>query len=209
MGTEVEAKLIADGPEPLAELSARSWLGPVTLGPARTFDEVDRYLDTDDGRLAAEQWACRLRNRDGALKVSLKGPAQDSAFAWIHRRPELEGPATERLDPAAWPASRARTLLESLAAGRPLRERLRLVQQRTEREVLMEGRRVGTLSLDTVEPEAEGRRRGVLHVVELELRDDAGHDEHLLAQIRDALLAVPHLTPDPHTKLEHALAMID
>ena len=49
-------------------------LGRAVLGPARTVDETDRYLDTDDGRLAAALWACRLRSREGTTRISLKGP---------------------------------------------------------------------------------------------------------------------------------------
>lgn len=210
MGTEVEVKLLADGPAVLSELRERSLLGQMELGPPRTFDEVDRYLDTDDGRLAAELWACRLRARDGSVMVSLKGPPDAaSAVPWVHRRPEVEGPATAALNPAAWPDSRARTLLVSLAGGRPLSERLRLSQRRAEREVTAAGRRVGTLSLDTVAVEAEGSRLGEFHVVELELREGAEDDERLIGMVADALLEVPGLSPDPHTKLERALSMLD
>ena len=52
MPTEVEAKFRAETADPLVELAARPRLGRAVLGTPRTVDEVDRYLDTADGRLA-------------------------------------------------------------------------------------------------------------------------------------------------------------
>ena len=120
MEAEVEAKFLADGPEPLERLTAADRLGRASLGPPRVFDEVDRYLDTDDGRLAAAGWACRLRERDGRFRVSLKGPSVAQRESWLHHRPEVEGPATDAFDPRAWPDSEARRLVEQLSGGLPL-----------------------------------------------------------------------------------------
>jgi inorganic triphosphatase YgiF len=209
MATEVEAKLSADGPEPLRGLASLARLADAVLGPARTVAEVDRYLDTDDLRLAAARWACRLRRREGIVRVSLKGPAaSESPADGLHRRPEVEGPATDTTNLADWPASEARTQLESLSAGRPLLERFRLVQQRTERSVrLTDGREVGLLSLDVADVVNGGRTLGRLHVVELELVTEG--DEAPVAAITTALEALPGLAREPRTKLEHALELVD
>ena len=205
---EAELKFRAVDEEPLRSLAAATSLGPAQLGPARTVDELDRYLDTADLRLAAVRWACRLRAREGRMLVSLKGPAEHIAGATLHRRPELEGPATPDPDPAAWPPSAARAQLLEMAAGAPLVERLRLAQRRTEREVRGGRELSGLLSLDRVRVLRDGIEIGHLLMVELEIDPAAlagGLDPRHLAV---ALGAIPGLLPDPLTKLEHALGMV-
>lgn len=208
MTLEVELKYHADGPGPLEHLAAASGLGAATLGEARTVDEVDRYLDTTDGRLSAARWACRLRSRDGSIRISLKGPPEPGSGGGLHRRPEVEGPAGEGLDPTGWPAGDARDLLERLRGGRPLVERFRLLQRRTERPVAFDGGNLGTLTLDVVQVVLDDRRLGTLHAVELEVvGEDATASAHL-AELDAALAAVDGLERDDRTKLEHALSLL-
>ena len=205
--TEAELKYRAVGEGPLHILTAASTLGPAKLGKAKTVDEVDRYLDTADLRLAAVHWACRLRSREGRTLVSLKGPAAHVAGATLHLRPELEGPATPEYDPAGWPRSAARARLLAMAGGEPLVERLTLAQRRTEREVCQARLTTGLLSLDRVRVLRGGTEIGRLLTVELELDPVAlagGLDPRPLAT---ALEAIDGLQPDPLTKLEHALEM--
>ena len=210
MPTEIEAKFRADGPDALDRLASVRELGTALLGTPRTVAEVDRYLDTVDLRLASARWACRLRSRDGGVRVSLKGPAEADAPAdGLHRRPEIEGPATESLDPSGWPASPARAHLEALCAGATLRERFRLEQQRTERTVhTRDGREVGMLTLDVVDvlDVMRGTSVATLHVVELELAADG--DEGSLLGIAAALERMEGLVPEPRTKFEHALELL-
>jgi inorganic triphosphatase YgiF len=205
MPTEVEARFRAEGPGPLDALSTDPGLGPATLGTARTIDETDAYLDTVDGRLTAALWACRLRKRAGAYRISLKGPPEPSAEAWLHRRPEVEGDATSSLRPQDWPASAARSHLERLTGGGALVEHLRLRQRRTERSVHVDGRLLGMLSLDVVAISDARRGAGDLFVVELELAADEPGATALLVRLATVLAARPGLAPDPRTKLEHAL----
>jgi inorganic triphosphatase YgiF len=209
MPVEVEAKFRARSPEPLAALSSEATLGAAVLGPARTIDEVDIYLDTPDGRLAAERWACRLRDRGREFRLSLKGPEQASRRGSIHRRLELEGPATASYDPSAWPPSGARDELDRLRGGQELTERLRLRQRRVERPVLLRGEELGTLSLDTATISHAGADLGdPLHLVELELHADDPAAVAELERLAAALEARPGLEADPRTKLEHALERI-
>jgi inorganic triphosphatase YgiF len=208
MGLEVELKYRADGPAALDRLAAADRLGPATLGPPRTVVETDRYLDTAHRRLAAARWACRLRSRGGVTKLSLKGPATGRSAAGLHRRPEVEGSADDHLDPAAWPPSEAHAVLDRLRGGAPLVERLRLVQRRTEREVIVDRVARGTLSLDAVRVEAGGARHGDLYVVELELPPGEAGEEKLLADLAAALDGVDGIAPDERTKLEHARELL-
>lgn len=207
MPTEVEAKFRAESAEPLSKLAIRPRLGRALLGQARTVDEVDRYLDTDDGRLAAARWACRLRSREGVTRISLKGPPVDPVTGWHHRRPEVEGPATDAIEPGGWPASPALELLDRLRDGRPLVERLRLHQARTERAVTLEsGDAIGTLTMDLVRMAADGTDLGQLFMVELELDASSESGEAELDRLAAELAATDGLVAEPRSKLEHALA---
>lgn len=207
MATEVEARFSASGPGPLASVATLDRLGAAALGPAVTSAEVDVYLDTAGGALGSARWACRLRTRGDRVTLSLKGPPDPTAGGWLHRRPEVEGPATEERDPAAWPPGPARNLLEQLTGGEPLVERFVLRQERVERAVTHGTHRIGTLSLDTVDVEHRGEPVGTLHVVELELRAGT-EDEAVLEPLARQLGAIPGLAPEPRTKLERALALI-
>ncbi|HLY36216.1 MAG TPA: CYTH domain-containing protein [Candidatus Limnocylindria bacterium] len=206
---EVELKFLATGSAPLRRLARRRRLGPARLGPPETVDEVDRYLDTDDGRLATARWACRLRTRGDRVIVSLKGPPEAARSpAGLHRRPEVEGPARASLDPLSWPASAARGLLLELSGGGRLAERLALHQRRTERAVLVGDARVGELSLDRVVVTRGRERGGTLWTAELELVADSVADLGLIDALRNALAKLSGLAADRLTKLEHAEAML-
>jgi inorganic triphosphatase YgiF len=212
MATEVEAKFLATDDGPLESLASASRLADAELGPGITFDEVDIYLDTADGRLGSDGWACRLRDRGRGFIISLKGPAPGDAAsdAWLHRRPELEAPASESILPADWPPSEARDLLERLSSGAQLVERFRLLQRRTERGVHLDGDRLGTLSLDVVTVVAtSGATAGAFDAVELELAsaDDPVAAGHLDA-LANALADWPGLVADRRTKLEHAVELL-
>jgi inorganic triphosphatase YgiF len=203
---ERELKLRAKDDEPLRVLATTQRLGRFALGPARVANELDRYLDTPDGRLAAGRWACRLRERDGAVRVSLKGPPEHGAADPLHRRPEVEGEADADAPPTEWPSSAARNQLLQLSGGEPLVERLVLRQERTERSVRGDSE-VGTLSLDRVTVLHHGEPVGEMRVVELELLPGGSADTDTDELVRE-LLGVPGLALEPHTKLERALAIL-
>lgn len=206
MSLEVEARFRSQGPLPLLRLARARTLGHAVLGPPRTVLEEDRYLDTADGRLLAARWACRLRSREGQTRLSLKGPPEVPVTGWLHRRPEVEGPASRDLDAESWPDSPARELLGRFTGDAPLVEWLRLHQQRTERAVTASDRPVGRLSLDAVTAERDGERLGELHLVELEIEAD-GDPERDLTALAGALASQPGLSPEPRTKLELALEL--
>jgi inorganic triphosphatase YgiF len=205
MEAEVEVKFLADGPGPLEALARANALGMGKLGPPTTVDEVDIYLDTADGLLAAAGWVCRHRDRGTGPIVSMKGPALDGPDG-IHRRHELEGAASASHDPAEWPAGPARDRLREMTGDAPLIERLTLHQRRTERPVIVDGSEVATLSLDQVRVDRSDATSATFHVVEVELASDDPASVTLLGLIASALAGVPGLTPDHRTKLDHALA---
>jgi inorganic triphosphatase YgiF len=208
-GLETELKLRAEDAA-LEGLAIVPSLGPATLGPPREVEELDVYLDTADGRLAAARWACRLRSREGRRWVSLKGPAEHRPGEALHRRPEVEGPAphADANSPAAWPESPARDLVLRLAGDATLSERLSLRQRRVEREVIVVGGRVGLMSLDRVTVLRQGQALGSFGVAELEL-DDGEAPAPWLASLTGTLTALPGVEPEPMSKLERALELAE
>ena len=209
---EAELKLRARDEAALDALAAAPSLGGATLGPATVVHEVDIYLDTADGRLAAARWACRFRTRDGRSWISLKGPARHAPDDPLQRRPEVEGPVGEPGSPTSWPESPARQMVLELAGEAALEERLSLVQERTERSVTDGGEPLGTLSLDRVEVIAAGRPVGRLRIVELELPAGAprGRAEHHAARAGEleSVLEGLGLVREPASKLGLALELV-
>ncbi|MEX1072171.1 MAG: CYTH domain-containing protein [Chloroflexota bacterium] len=205
---ESELKYWAESDAPLEALAKAPALGPTTLGPARSVEESDRYLDTADLHLSATGWACRIRERDGRTIISLKGRAEHATGDALHRRSEVEGPAGPGVEAAAWPPSPARDLLIEMAGAGPLLERFTLAQHRIERSVTWGRVVVGLLSLDRARVLHHGVELGLLRVVELEFEKKAitaGLDPGPMAA---ALGDLPGLVPDSLTKLERALAMV-
>jgi hypothetical protein len=94
-----------------------------------------------------------------------------------------------------------------MRAGKPLGERLVLVQRRRERTAKVKGRLIALLSLDEVLVIHRGAEVGRLELVELEQAPGAAETE--FARSGSALAAVPGLVPDGRSKLERALALID
>lgn len=206
---EAELKLRASSEAPLDALTTAPALGRARLGAAVTVDELDVYLDTRDGRLAAARWACRLRSREGHRWISLKGPAAHQRGEPLHRRPEIEGPVgADPHDPATWPDSPARALALELAGRQRLAERVTLRQRRTERSVALQGDVIGTLSLDRVEVLRREASFGRLFAVELELADP-DRSASLAPELFRALSSRDGLAPEAASKLELALGVVD
>lgn len=183
MSDEVELKYAITDPAALkARLEAGLLDGVARLddGPWRTVDIEDRYVDTAEGSLERAGYGVRLRRIDGRRLVTVKSIARQASQAGepeaIHRRLELEAPASARLDPASWPESEARERVERLSGGGRLRTRFTLVQQRLEQE-LVAGTGRATLSLDASEVRRRGRPLGTFATLEVEVAQ--GSDEFL------------------------------
>ena len=160
---EVEVKLGVSAPALVRRLLRRPeparLAGFEPLGPTHIVTVDDRYLDTQavGGRLALAIMRARVRQSGTSFTVTVKRAGVEDRG--VTTRVELEGPATGSLDPAAWPASDARTALLEVAAGEPLVEIARLRQHRL---TILLGRAGTTveLSLDAMEAMAGEPDRG-------------------------------------------------
>lgn len=199
---ELELKYAVADPDALARRLETLELDGLTPGTARELDVVDHYFDTRDETLAAAGYGARLRHIDGTVVVSLKGleiaapgteegpvravPGTSTADAGaLHRRREIEAPATEALDPTTWPETEARQIVLDLAGGGELLERFVVRQRRLERRLEGAAGSVN-VTLDRVCVLRRGQELGSFAQVEAELTDG---DDELLDQLAEALEA--------------------
>ena len=214
---EVESSLVVLSETPEAVLQAIEGLGEVAghpLGAARSEQIVDRYFDTVDLALAKRKFALRVRDLDGRVVVTLKGPSATGRWG-SEDRLELECDWSEE----AWrrvlavlgqhgvvvgpaPTSPLGPPLETLgAAGLETvqhREALRRI-----RSVLPRGSgqgRVAELALDTVTFHISGRD---LRHYEVEIEAKARGGESAVAAVTTELVDRywPWLRPWRHGKL--------
>lgn len=192
MSQEVELKYGVAHPDALRERLDEGLLdGVARFGdePWRLVEIEDRYIDTAGGSLEAAGYGVRLRRIDGVRLVTVKslarGESGDGDPEALHRRLELEAPASARLDPSTWPESEARERVESLVDGERLRTRFTVAQRRLERELIAHDGRA-TLSVDTVEVRRRARPLGAFATLEVEAADGS---EELLSRLAGPLEA--------------------
>lgn len=201
-GVEVELKYRCHDPVAGERLLAATELaGFRPDGVVTAVDETDRYVDGPGGPLAAAGWACRIRRTAAGPVLALKARRRRDAGGATHRRLELEGPAGEGDDPAAWPPSPARDALETALGGASLVE-LVTIRQMRRRRILRGHGAVVELSVDEVAVLLAGREVDGFAEVEVELRDGP---EAALAPLAELLAEVEELVPAERSKLDRAL----
>ncbi|HEU4672692.1 MAG TPA: CYTH domain-containing protein [Candidatus Limnocylindrales bacterium] len=193
----VSDRRTADGLLRLADI------GPFRAdGPVRTARTLDRFFDTDDADFAARRYAFRLRQVDGAIIATVKGPSSRGPAGAVSRL-ELEV-AVDGENPDTWPASPARDLATAIARGRPVHEIARIAQLRRYRP-LRAPSAVVELSVDDVEVRDGDRTVGRWIELEAELHEG---DPLVLDALGRALVAHGGLEPSPQSKLAAALRIL-
>lgn len=204
MPQEVESRYLAPNRALYERLLRLDVLGPYTLTPQGWQRVKDCYLDTSDGALARQGWACRLRREDGLRRtVTLKGP------------PQAEGPGANRAeyeivlarkgaDPADWPAGELRDLVVGLIGGARLEPQARLRQRRYHLAVMDGQRQVARLSVDRLRVRTQAGRQGA-YLVECEL---VGQGQVTDLAALDALLMEAGLVREARSKQQFALDLV-
>jgi CHAD domain-containing protein len=193
---EVELKYDVEDLDAMAH-SMDEWFPPSEGAGWQATTLTDRAFDTADFDLARAGFGARLRTTDGTTVVGLKSTIEVAGA--MHRRREIEGPASERLHLFTWPASDARQLVASLAAGKELVERFHLRQHRRERAIeLPDGS--AWISLDDAQVlTAGGQEIGRLRGLEVELRDGR---RRLLGRLAGRIQQSGLASPQPLSKMQ-------
>ena len=206
MSEELELKFLVQD-----VAAAQAWLGhrlgatdsSSDSGSWRTVQITDRYFDTADGALAAAGFGARLRRLGRRNLVTVKSDLE--VVGGLHRREELEAPATRALDPRAWPESEARSRVIEVCGSRRLIERFRVKQERHELAASVAGA-VVLASLDQASVFVAGRAAGTLQQLEVELRSG---DEAALRTLGEEIGAAGIGQPESRSKMVIAAGLAE
>ncbi len=193
-------------------------LPDVTIGLPTSKQVEDRYFDTAREALRHHGFGARLRRSGGRHLVSVKSVvtddgrdepdethADDQAANPLHRRIELEGPASASLDPRSWPSSPARELIEELRGPARLRGTFTIRQLRHVQD-LRAADGSAQLSLDEVRVMAGRSEVGTFAELEIEA---VGEATRLLTRVATALRSTGLVEPTAGSKEQQARAMVD
>jgi len=199
---EIEAKFALPDMDTFQRLLTVDRLAGFSLSAGRIQQVHDTYLDAVGRLILQAGYACRRREQNEGILITLKGLGGTQSA--IHRREELEIWIPSDLPPTQWPDSPARARVLQLIGAAQLLPLFELQQMRTVRRVSQDERWVAELSLDDVYVKAGHREQAYLEV-EVELKSKGNEDDLsvLVACLRDEW----KLRPEPLSKFERALAL--
>ena len=201
---EVEAKFSLPDAESLQRFQAATQLAGFPLGKERTEEIHDTYVDTPQRKILAEEYACRYRQEADGVRVTLKGIG--GASGAIHKRQEMEIVLPVIQPVEEWPAGLLRQQVLQITGKDPCLPLFELHQTRVVRPVRWQGQTIAKLSLDDVHGEAGGKEQAYY---ELEVELTSQGNEEQLARIVERLEKKYKLHPEPLSKFERALALLD
>jgi len=201
---EIEAKFAVSEVKTFQRLQAADRLAAFALSAHQVKQVHDTYLDTADQLILAAGYAYRQREQEEGILITLKGLG--SAEGAVHRREELETLLPAAAPPAEWPASPVRERVLRLTGDAPLLPLFSLRQTRIVRQMKRGKQTVAELSLDDVHLTIAGAEHAYLEL-EVELASKGAEDD--MATIVTCLQDEWGLEPDPHSKFERALALLE
>ncbi len=200
---EIEAKFSLPDMTTYHHLQTAGDLAGFTLSAGSEKEIHDTYLDTADRVILAAGYACRRREHEGDIQITLKGLG-DSRSA-IHRREELAISLPADQPPAQWPAGPVRDRVLSLIGEAPLTPLFELHQKRFVRQITRDEQPVAELSLDQVLPSIGDKTEPYLEL-EIELADRGTESD--IVSVAAYLEEELGLAPEPRSKFERALALL-
>ena len=201
---EVEAKFSLPGPETLHRLQVTTRLGGFPLAKGQIRVVHDTYVDTPERRIHARGFTCRFRQETEGFRLTLK--ELGAATGAIHKREESEILLPSIQPPEDWPTGPLKAKVLQLTMGDPLVPLLEIHQTRVVRMVRWQGKAIAELSLDDVHVITEG---GDQAYYELEVELTSLGSEKQLGSIADCLQEKWLLRPEPLSKFERALCLLD
>jgi CHAD domain-containing protein len=201
---EIEAKFCLPDPEALQRFQAATQIAGFPLGKGRTVEVHDTYIDTRERKILTAGYACRLRQEPGGVRVTLKGLGETSGT--IHKRQETEILLPGFRPVEEWPAGRLRRQVLQLTGGEMCFPLFELHQTRTLRPLRWQDQTIAELSLDDVHAAAGDREQAYLEL-EVELTSQGSAEQ--LTKVSGILQQKYHLQPEPRSKFERTLALLD
>ncbi len=201
---EIEAKFAVTGPLSADDISQLD-IDPYALRSTGEARHTDVLLDTPDRAITSGKNALRVRSQGERVIATFKGP--NAGSGGTHEREEIEADVEGVLggDFSGLPSVVAERVAP-LIGDAPLRPLIANDIARSTWAIEREGQVVGELALDTGTISAGGRSTEV-HELEVELKGDGTRED--IAALAARLPELLPLKPEPHSKLERGLALLD
>jgi inorganic triphosphatase YgiF len=199
---EIEAKFAVPDEATWQRLQDVKELAGYAIGPSKTKEVHDTFVDTPDRQIIRSGHVCRQREIDGQVVMTLK--SRQIVEGAIHRRDELEITLPRVMPIAQWPRGEMRDRLLALIGDVSLTPLFDQHQTRHIRWVTQGERHVAEMSVDQVHLSLHGQEQAY-YEVEMELKGDG--TEYDLARLAAALHNDWGLSPEPRSKFARALAL--
>ena len=201
---EIEAKFTVPDVATFQRLQAIEHVAGFSLSAHQVQQVHDTYLDTEERLILVNGYACRRRETESEVLITLKGLGRVEGA--IHRRKELEISLATYEPPEAWPDSAVRDLVLEMTGGALLKPLFDLRQTRVFRRMSQGELLVAQLSLDNVRI-IPGQKKRNHFELEVELAPQGTTND--MAAIITYLQDEWNLRPEPHSKFEGALAFLE
>ena len=201
---EIEAKMRVPDPGVYWTLQTATSVGEYALVTVEVKNSHDTYLDTRWRRLLAAGYSCRLRESNEGILVTLKNLT--TAEGAVHRRGEWDLSLKTFQQPAEWPECEARKLLIPLVGRDPLVPLFDMQQTRIIRILTQVDKPVAEIRLDRVSMISNKREQAYL---DLEVELLLGVPETSLVEVTKLLQEAWNLQPEPLSKFERGLELLD
>ena len=201
---EIEAKFVLPTIETFHRCQTIENLAGYDLSTARVKQVRDTYMDTAERRIMAAGYACRQREQNEKVLLTLKGLG--IADGAVHRREEIETELSGPLPFSQWPASPVRDRARKMIGDAPLTPLFVLRQTRMIRTVNQGERQVAELSLDEVHLAVKEKKQTYF---EMEVELSPHGTENDLTAIVNYLQSEWNLKPETRSKFERGLSFLE
>jgi CHAD domain-containing protein len=204
---EIEAKFALPNVATFQRLQATDHIAGFALSAHQVQHVHDTYLDTKERLILAGGYACRRREMEAEVLITIKGLGK--AEGAIHRRKELEISLLDYCPPLEWPESPVRDLVLQLIGEEPLVPLFSLEQTRVFRRMSQGELPIAQLSLDNVRliDDSDNSKEESYFELEVELAPQGTASD--MASIVTYLQDEWGLIPEPCSKFKRALNALD
>ena len=199
----IEAKFRITDPGIFWSLQTIDHLAKYSLSKTEIEAIDDAYLDTKKRKLLAAGYCCRRRNQGKGILITLTKLRSGKDAAQKQRKREV-ALKKNKIDPADWPKSQARSRVLKVAPNKKLQVIFAFDQTRITRRISHGKQVIARANLDDVSLMINGKEQ---HFKILKLKITAPNQEKHLNALTAALQAKWPLESEPLSKFERGLAM--